>query len=236
MNLRHPMRRAIGALLLLPVLAAAGSSPVALPDTMAERTQACTACHGKQGRATNEGYFPRIAGKPAGYLYNQLLNFREGRRSNATMAYLVDFLSDDYLQQIARYFAALDLPYPPPQAQPAPPDELQRGQVLVLHGDPSRRLPACARCHGALMTGALPAVPGLLGLSRDYLVAQLGGWRTGQRHAKTPDCMAEVAQRLSPQDISALANWLAAQPVPADARPAVSVAQPLPLACGSLAP
>jgi cytochrome c553 len=31
-------------------------------DTMAERTRACTACHGEQGRATPAGYFPRIAG------------------------------------------------------------------------------------------------------------------------------------------------------------------------------
>ena len=27
--------------------------------------QACTGCHGKEGVSTNQGYFPRIAGKPA---------------------------------------------------------------------------------------------------------------------------------------------------------------------------
>ena len=83
-----------------------------VPDTIAQRVQACTLCHGKEGRATNEGYFPRIAGKPAGYLYNQLINFREGRRSNATMTYLVEHLSDAYLLEIAGYFSALDLPHP----------------------------------------------------------------------------------------------------------------------------
>ena len=56
---------------------------------MAQRTLACTACHGKQGRAGPDGYYPRLAGKPAGYLYNQLLNFRDGRRRNAAMRYLV---------------------------------------------------------------------------------------------------------------------------------------------------
>jgi hypothetical protein len=34
-------------------------------------------------------------------------------------------------------------------------------------------------------------------------------------------------------DVSAVSAWLAAQPVPADARPADSIARPLPLACGS---
>lgn len=53
---------------------------VQVPDTLAQRVLACAACHGKEERATIAGYFPRIAGKPAGYLYNQLINFLEGRR------------------------------------------------------------------------------------------------------------------------------------------------------------
>jgi len=87
---------------------------------MGQRMQACATCHGKDGRATNIGYFPRIAGKPAGYLYNQLINFRDGRRQNAAMAYLLDHMSDQYLMEIATHFASLDLPYPPAQTTPAP--------------------------------------------------------------------------------------------------------------------
>jgi cytochrome c553 len=65
----------------------------------------------------------------------------------------------------------------------------------------------------------LPHVPGLLGLPRDYLNAQLGAWRTGKRRAHAPDCMGDIAKRLQPQDIEALASWLAAQPVPSDSTP-----------------
>jgi len=97
---------------------------------MAQRMQACTLCHGKEGRATNSGYFPRIAGKPAGYLYHQLLHFREGRRQNAGMTALLDPLSDAYLRDIAAHFASLDLPYPPPQPSTAAPVELARGRAL----------------------------------------------------------------------------------------------------------
>src|SRR3982074_2782435 len=71
-----------------------------VPDTIAQRAVACTACHGKEGRATSDGYYPRIAGKPAGYLYNQLVNFREGRRRNAMMTYLVSSLPDAFLYEI----------------------------------------------------------------------------------------------------------------------------------------
>src|ERR1700712_1628403 len=72
-------------------LAGAGAARAAAPfeDTSAQRTLACTACHGPQGRAAPDGYYPRLAGKPAGYLYNQLLNFRDGRRHYALMASLL---------------------------------------------------------------------------------------------------------------------------------------------------
>ena len=220
---------------LLPALlaACAGAAAGPPPDTMAQRMQACVACHGKEGRATNAGYFPRIAGKPAGYLYNQLVNFRDGHRKNAAMAYLLDQMSDDYLREIARYFAALDLPYPPPQPAHAPPAVLARGEQLVRQGDAQRGIPACSQCHGAAMTGVAPAMPGLLGLPRDYVLAQFGAWRTGERRAAAPDCMAQVAKALSPEDVTAAATWLAAQPVPGGAPPAPGSPAKLPIECGS---
>ena len=35
---------------------------------MEARLLACAACHGRQGEGTTNDYFPRLAGKPAGYL------------------------------------------------------------------------------------------------------------------------------------------------------------------------
>ena len=225
-------------LLLVALLLFAGAAhpAPAFEDNMAQRTLACTTCHGKEGRASPDGFYPRLAGKPAGYLYNQLLNFREGRRHYGLMTRLLDPLSDEYLLEIAQHFAALDLPYPPPAPAPAPPvaaAALQRGRDLALKGDASNRLPACAQCHGRGLTGAHPTTPGLLGLPRDYLNAQLGAWRAGQRRAHAPDCMAEVARALTPEDLSAVTAWLAAQPVPADAKPARAASRPAGVDCGS---
>ena len=206
-------------------------------DSMAQRTLACTACHGPQGRAAADGYYPRLAGKPAGYLYNQLLNFREGRRHYGLMTQLIDPLSDAYLLEIAQYFSNLEVPYPAPPASPAPAAVLRLGQQLAMQGDAPRQIPACAQCHGQAMTGALPDIPGLLGLPRDYLNAQLGAWKAGQRKAHSPDCMNTIVARLSLDDINAVASWVAAQPLPANARPAAvrparaPGAEPLP--CGS---
>ncbi len=203
---------------------------------MADRVRACTACHAEQGRATPHGYFPRIAGKPAGYLYNQLLNFRDGRRSYPQMSHLLVHLTDEYLQEMAGYFAGLQLPYEPAGASSASPQLLERGRILAQQGDAGRDIPACVRCHGQALMGASPWLPGLLGHSRDYLASQLGAWQTGQRRAQVPDCMATIAQRLAPQDVAALTAWLSAQPVPPHAAPAVRLPADLPLRCGGVEP
>jgi cytochrome c553 len=203
-------------------------------DTLAQRLAACTSCHGREGRAAPDGYHPRIAGKPAQYLFNQLVNFREGRRRYGPMVYLVDHLGDDYLREIAAHFAAIDLPYPAPAPANDPQSLLALGEKLALQGDEARKLPACAACHGRALTGLAPAIPGLLGLPRDYLKGQLGAWANGQRRAHAPDCMADIAARLRPDDVSAVAAWLSSRPVPAAAKAAAAASEPLPLECGSV--
>src|SRR5450631_346136 len=205
-------------------------------DTMAQRVLACTGCHGQQGRAASDGYYPRIAGKPAGYLYSQRRGFRAGRREYALMTQLLVPLSDAYLLDIAEHFSRLRLSYPAPQAATADPAVLQRGERLVREGDVRRQVPACVACHDSSLMGVRPSIPALIGLPRDYLNAQLGAWRTGNRRAHEPDCMAKIAQRLDPADVSALSQWLAAQPVPADAEPAMTAGTAPPLPCGSAVP
>jgi cytochrome c553 len=191
------------------------------------------ACHGAEGRATPEGYYPRIAGKPAGYLFNQLVNFRVGRRYFPTMSYMVDRQSDAFLHELAEYFGNLHLPYEHRDTSRVDPVLLERGRVLVTEGDTALRVPACKSCHGDSLLGTLPAVPGLLGLSPDYVIGQLGAWRNGTRHAHEPDCMAQIAARLRSEDLAAVGWWLGSQQVPAEAVPAADFAAKSPLSCGS---
>ena len=120
------------ALAMLAVgLCSASHATAKFEDTIAQRTLACATCHGKEGRAGPDGYYPRIAGKPAGYLYNQLINLRDGRRHYALMAGLLDPLSDRYLMEIAAYFSALDLPYSAPLNTTASSEVLQIGRAHV---------------------------------------------------------------------------------------------------------
>ena len=224
-------------LVALGLFAAGAQSALAAPkveDSMAQRVLACTGCHGAQGRAASDGYYPRIAGKPATYLYNQLLSFRDGRRQYGLMNKLLAPLSDEYLREIASHFASLDVPYPRPQLATGSVDALSRGEELALKGDTARRIPACVQCHGSALMGVLPAIPALIGMPRDYLNAQLGAWRTGNRRAFEPDCMAQIAKLLNPEDISALSQWLSALPVPAGAKPAARLTEAMPTNCGGV--
>ena len=238
---RRPQQRALrraAACLAIALGLSCGvqAAPSHVPDTMGQRALACTGCHGPQGRATPTGYIPRIAGKPAGYLKAQLLAFRDGRRQQDAMARLLVNLPDDYLGELADHFAAQQVVYPVPLSGQGDAESRALGQRLVQHGDATRELPACVSCHGAAMTGVTPAIPGLLGLPRDYLVGQLGAWRQRHRQAQAPDCMALVAQRLRPQDIAAVADWLSAQTLPLQTGPAASLPADLPMTCGSLSP
>jgi cytochrome c553 len=164
------------------------------PDTMAARVLACASCHGDKGQGTNDDYFPRLAGKPSGYLYNQLVAFRDGRRKYPPMNYLLEFLPDPYLKAMADYFASEQPPFPPPVTPTVSNDILARGEMLATKGDASHEIPACANCHGPSFTGMEPAIPGLLGLRTNYISAQLGAWRYGTRTASVPDCMQIVCR------------------------------------------
>ena len=222
------------ALLMLSADGVAGAQPTErAPDSMAARMLACAPCHGPQGEGTKNDYFPRLAGKPAGYLMNQLVAFRNGRRRYPPMNYLLEYLPDAYLQKIADHFAALRPPPMPRAVSDASAAVLERGRALVTEGDTAHGVPACAGCHGPSFTGMEPAIPGLVGLRPSYISAQLGAFRYGTRTAPAPDCMQLVAASLSESDVTAVAAWLAALPIPQDLKPVPNGTLPMPLVCGS---
>jgi cytochrome c553 len=225
--------------ILLPIAAASSwAQNAATPgfdriDSVEARVQGCVTCHGQSGQGTSDGYFPRIAGKPAGYLFNQLTAFRDGTRKYPPMNYLVAYLPEKYLQEIAEHFAELRPPFATREITPAEPAVIARGRILVTQGDPSKVIPACVTCHGERLTGIEPGIPGLAGLRPTYIVAQLTRWQVGERHAIEPDCMKRIASRLSDADVRAVAAWLSRQESPVDLSPESASRIRMPFACGS---
>jgi cytochrome c553 len=230
--------RVFALLLMLVASSVAWGQQDAVPkfatlDSMEARVQGCVTCHGQRGQGTNNGYFPRIAGKPAGYLYNQLVAFKHGTRDYLPMNYLVAYLPEIYLREIAEYFAQEQPPFAARETTPAAPDVVARGLQLMSKGDAEKGIPACTTCHGERLTGMQPGIPGLVGLRPTYIIAQLTRWQVGNRHAIEPDCMKRIATRLTNDDIAAVAAWLSRQDAPKDLSPESSNLIRMPFACGS---
>jgi cytochrome c553 len=149
------------------------------------------------------------------------------------MNYLLEFQRPEFLHELAAYFAAQQPPLPPPEVPVVSADLLKRGEALATRGDYQRNIPACTSCHGPNLSGMEPGIPGLVGLKSKYISAQIGAFRYGTRTAPEPDCMQLVAARLTEQDVTAVAAWLASRPAPASLSPAVKGSYALPFACGS---
>jgi len=224
----------LASLAMIPAWVRAEDAGVQFSDTLQQRLLGCSGCHGDQGEGRRETeYYPRIAGKPAMYLYRQLANFRDGKRSYPQMVYMTRYLSDEYLLEIATYYSKLKPGFPTPIRTSASKEALARGETLVRQGDQAAGIPACAACHGMPLTGMQPGIPGIIGLYPDYISAQIGAWQRGARHATEPDCMAKVAAKLNGADISAVANYLAQQPGTPTTVADAEGSRKLPIACGS---
>lgn len=201
-------------LYLVPLAAlAADPREVALGRRLAEGAlldpdHTCSGCHGLLGIGRPEEDTPRLAGQPRFYLRKQLEDFAQGTRQSEKMAPVARALSAEQREAVAAYFASLYfVPYPPlPEADPA---LVQEGGVLSAVGDEERAIRACEICHADAGVGLAPSFPYLAGQYPYYLERQLLLWKRGERTNDPLEVMAEIARRLSDDEIRALALYFA---------------------------
>jgi cytochrome c553 len=179
------------ATLLIPTLASAADV-----EAGRRKAAACVACHGPDGNSTNPAV-PSIAGQVATYLHWQLLLYRDKRRVDPQMAPIAGALSESDMADLAAFFAAQH-PAPPPGPPPEP-----------ARSDAGRRLAEnyhCNDCHGRDFGGREYA-PRLRGLSRDYVVAQMRGFKARTR-GDLDGAMTQAAQPVADADIEPLADYI----------------------------
>lgn len=66
--------------------------------------KSCKGCHGSEGEG--RGSFPRVAGQHPDYLYQSLLEYKQGGRSSGMMK-LVQKMDESSLKQMADYYSSL---------------------------------------------------------------------------------------------------------------------------------
>lgn len=108
--MRRAMRAAIASMLVPAVAGSVMDAARAAGDTKAGRAKAiaCQACHGVDGMSKVPDA-PNIAGQVESYLAAQLRAFKSGERKNESMSVVASALSDQDIENLAAYFAAIEI-------------------------------------------------------------------------------------------------------------------------------
>jgi cytochrome c553 len=185
-------------LTLLPLVALLVGASAASAQTPAPPAKAalCAACHGAQGNPVMP-LVPALAGQTARYIYLQLRDFQEGRRSNALMSPMAKDLSRDEMRELGNWFAAQKLVPAPfqPDAAKAALGKVKADETL------------CTMCHLGGFAGQ-NEIPRVAGQPFDYVVAQLRAFKARERTNDAGN-MTSVSSTLSDDDIINLGHYIA---------------------------
>ena len=160
------------------------------------KAEVCMACHGPMGNSTNPA-FPVLAGQTARYIYLQLKDFKEGRRSDPSMSPMAAPLSREDMQDLADYFSS----------QKPLPASFKADARRVDAGRKRADEVLCTMCHLGGFTGQ-NEVPRVAGQHYAYIVKQLEDFRA-RRRTNAAGNMTSVSKTLSDDDIQNLANYIA---------------------------
>lgn len=170
---------------------------------------ACQACHGEDGGGTAAAGFPRLAGLDAGYIQQQLMNFRSGKRSHDVMQPIAKALSKKEIALIAAYYAALPVPASTPEGGEAA--LLSKGEAIAKIGDWDHEIPACFQCHGPDGKGMGASFPAITGQSAMYISSQISAIKSGTRSNDPAGLMKSVSDKLLADQVEAVSAYLANQ-------------------------
>jgi cytochrome c553 len=147
---------------------------------------------------------PNLAGQHASYLYKQLIEYKNGTRSNAIMAGMIASLSDEDMRNVSAYFASQTAM----QGTASDMDLVTTGQKLYRAGIPERGVAACTSCHSPDGAGIPPVYPRVAGQHPEYAAAQLRAFRAGERNNDPNAMMRMLAGRLNDAEINAVVEYM----------------------------
>ena len=165
-------------------------------DTSRKLAERCFDCHGLNGNSQVPAY-PVLAGQSWRYIYIELKDFKEGRRTDPVMSTMAASLSRDDMIAIANFFAA-QKPLPIPfRADAAKVDAGRKVADAVL----------CPMCHLGGFIGQ-NEIPKVAGQHYEYIKKQLSDFKA-KRRTNDAGNMTSVAGALSDDDIENLAQYIA---------------------------
>ena len=178
------------------------------------KTASCAGCHGQEGNSAIAS-FPKLAGLGEKYLTAQLRHIKAGERVIVEMTGLLDYMTDQDLQDMAAYYNSKNIQISGAKeitliGMNDPQKVLKLGENLYRAGNIKTGVAACVACHSPSGKGNGPAgYPALGGQYAEYTEKQLLAYRSGERNSgANAKIMQGVAKALSDKEIKALANYI----------------------------
>ena len=163
----------------------------------------CIACHAIDGNSV-VSVNPKLAGQHAAYISKQLNNFKSGLRENIVMAGMVANLTEEDMINLGNYFSEQDILLSSAQKNGVG----SLGENIFRAGIKSKRVAACAGCHGPSGHGIPDKYPRLNAQHSEYTLAQLNAFRLGLRKNDPEAVMRTIAQKLTEQEMQSVADYI----------------------------
>lgn len=165
----------------------------------------CAACHGADGNSVNPDW-PKIAGQGEAYLIKQINDFREDKRTEATMTPMAKGIaSDEDVAHLAAYYSSQKV-----KLGTANKEKVALGEAIYKGGVMSSGVAACAACHGPTGNGNTAAkFPQIAGQHTKYTITQLKAFKAGSRNNDTGKMMQNVALKMTDAEMDAVAEYIA---------------------------
>jgi cytochrome c553 len=199
------MKNWLLALFAAAALGTAGS--VSAQEGDIERGQAkanaCAACHGADGNSQNPQW-PKLAGLDQRYIFTQLQAYQSGERKDPMMTPQAQPLSEQDMRDLSAFYANQAM-------APGAADEAlaEQGERIYRGGIADKGVAACMACHGPAGNGIPSAgYPRIGGQHAEYVATQLQRYRAGERTTDPNRMMRDLAQRMSDEEIRAVASYV----------------------------
>ncbi len=189
-------------------MAIASEAPVVVKGDAAKGkalSEVCTACHGADGNSANPAW-PTIAGQGEAYLVKQINDFRNDKRTEATMSPMAKGIASAAdVKHLSAYYAAQKT-----KLGTGDKEKVALGEAIYRGGVLSTGVAACSGCHGPSGAGNTPAkFPQLAGQHANYVVAQLKAFRSGTRNNDSGKMMRNIVARMTDTEMEAVAEFIA---------------------------
>lgn len=166
-----------------------------------DRSSLCAHCHGADGNSVRPD-IPNLAAQNPSYIVEQVGKFADGRRKNFVMQTLASSFTLDDKVNLAIYYSSQEI-------KPIAADAAVAAKAAAIFKN------VCQLCHGENGRGE-QGYARIAGQKPQYVINTLQRFRAAAQHQvdaadikRSSARMEQVTQRLTDQEIEALANYIA---------------------------